>query len=221
MLLAQARRDGESPSRPARARAPRHVAKLIVPQRDSTVTSAENAAGTPAARMPWSGTSSRPRARNASGVAFIGAAMLPFTAITRDSPARRSRIGHSPPMRVHLRVHHAFDQRRRHRGVDRVAAGLQHVDAGVDREIGVGSDRAVRADEARIEGRRVGREKPDRIVCSCPWKSVCAPSSIEQTRVRSMRVATQSGDARCGMIADSPGLCNPGLCSQQVRERAY
>ena len=38
-------------------------AKLIVPQRDSTVISAENAAGTPAARMPWSGTSASPRAR--------------------------------------------------------------------------------------------------------------------------------------------------------------
>jgi hypothetical protein len=41
--------------------------------------------------------SARPRARNASGVARAGAAMLPFTASTRDSPARRTRIGHSPP----------------------------------------------------------------------------------------------------------------------------
>jgi hypothetical protein len=72
--------------------------KLIVPQRASTVMSAENAAGAPAARMPSSGISSRFLFLKASGVAAPGAAMLPLTEMTRDSPAGRSRIGHSPPM---------------------------------------------------------------------------------------------------------------------------
>ena len=66
---------------------------------------------------------------------------------------------------VHLRVDQALDQRRRHRGVDRVAARLEHVDAGVGRQVGVrrpprrggrsGGDRRSSRRSAR-RGRRAG-----------------------------------------------------------------
>jgi hypothetical protein len=59
---------------------------------------AEKAAGTPAARTPSSGTSDNPRFLNASGVAAAGAAVLPFSAMTREPPAGRMRTGHSPPI---------------------------------------------------------------------------------------------------------------------------
>ena len=57
---------------------------------------------------------------------------------------------------MHLRVHQPFDEAGCNRRVDRVAARLQHVDAGVDRKIGIAGHRAVPADEARVERRRVG-----------------------------------------------------------------
>ncbi len=61
---------------------------------------------------------------------------------------------------MHLRIHQPLDQRRRDCGVDRVAAGFQNIDAGVDRKVGVRRHRAVLADEPRVEGGRIGRGNP-------------------------------------------------------------
>src|SRR6266446_6268228 len=57
---------------------------------------------------------------------------------------------------MHLRVHQPFHEGCRDRSIDRVPARLQHVDAGVDRKIGISGHGAVPADEARVERRRVG-----------------------------------------------------------------
>jgi hypothetical protein len=57
---------------------------------------------------------------------------------------------------VHLRVHHALDERRGHRSVDRVAAGLQDVRARRRGQVAVRGDRAARSEEARVEGGGLG-----------------------------------------------------------------
>ena len=210
---------------PASSRAGANTsAKLSVPQRESTVISAENAAGTPAARMPWSGTSLKPA--RAIGL--------------RRGPHRRRRVAvhrnHARLARqaqqdralaadgVHLRVDQAFDERRRDRGVDRIAAGLQHVDASIDREIGIGRDRAVRADQARIERSSSRSEEADRIVCSCPWKSamVCRSPLADEREGEgegenfACTLPGWRGSVRYQMIADSPGLAQRHQCVRAI-----
>jgi len=58
---------------------------------------------------------------------------------------------------VHLRVDRSLDEGHRHRGVDGVAARLEHVSPGVRRQVRIGGDRAPASHQARMEGGGLGR----------------------------------------------------------------